>query len=350
MPKLSWSLCALPLLIMAGCTGGPSTTPSAEKPAENTEAAGSSEAASTLKPITGEFKVALLTPGPVSDAGWSAMAYEGLKGIESGEKATIANEVASGAKIRDAMRSFAQEGFQLIIGHGFEYNEPAVELAKDFPNTVFVSSSGGEFGPNSGAFRFYLEQGFYLAGILAAESSQTGKIATVGIDGIPSIASTFKAFEAGAKSAKPNITVIRMSLAQNADIQAANQATLSAIDQGADVVIQQANQAAQGVFNAAKERNIKAIGANLNQNDNESGAVIASAVIVAKPAFMDLAKRVREGTYKGGIELYGMEQKAIDFIVNPAWAGKLAPEAMQKVETARQDILSGKLKVPKDEF
>lgn len=303
-----------------------------------------------MKPITGDFKVALITPGPVSDAGWSAMAYEGLKGIQEATGAKIANEVAGGAKIKDSMRSFAQDGYQLIIGHGFEYNEPAIELSKDFPDTTFVSSSGGKFTRNAGAFRFYLEQGFYLAGILAAETTKTGKIATVGIDTIPSIVSTFKAYEAGAKSVKPNIQIIRMSLAMNTDIQAAKQAALSAIDQGADVLIHQANAAAQGVFDAAKEKGVFAIGANLDQNSNSSGAVLASATIVAKPAFIALAEEVKAGKHKGGIQLFGMKEGAIDFVMNPALAGKVSPEAMQKVENARKEIEAGKLVVPKDNF
>lgn len=303
-----------------------------------------------MKPITGEFKVALITPGPVSDAGWSAMAYDGLKGIQAATGAKIANEVAGGAKIKDSMRSFAQDGYQLIIGHGFEYNEPAVELSKDFPDTVFISSSGGKFSRNAGAFRFYLEQGFYLAGILAAETTKTGKIATVGIDTIPSIASTFKAYEAGAKSVKPNIQIIRMSLAMNTDIQATKQAALSAIDQGADVLIHQANAAAQGVFDAAKEKGVFAIGANLDQNSNSSGVVLASATIVAKPAFVALAEAVKAGKHKGGIQLFGMKEGAIDFVMNPALAGKVSPEAMQKVENARKEIEAGKLVVPKDNF
>ena len=278
------------------------------------------------------------------------MAYEGLKGIQAATGAKIANEVAGGAKIKDSMRSFAQDGYQLIIGHGFEYNEPAIELSKDFPDTVFVSSSGGKFTRNAGAFRFYLEQGFYLAGILAAEMTKTGKIATVGIDTIPSIVSTFKAYEAGAKSVKPDIQIIRMSLAMNTDIQAAKQAALSAIDQGADVLIHQANAAAQGVFDAAKEKGVYAIGANLDQNSNSSGAVLASATIVAKPAFIALAEEVKAGKHKGGIQLFGMKEGAIDFIMNPALAGKVTPEAMQKVESARKEIEAGKLVVPKDNF
>lgn len=346
--KVAWmSLLSLPLL-MLGCapSGDSKSTPTSAAKSDSTP----TEVVSQLKPITGEFKVALITPGPVSDAGWSAMAYAGLKGIGEATGAKTSNEVASGAKIKDAMRSFAQDGYQLIIGHGFEYNDPAVALAKDFPSTVFVSSSGGKFAPNAGALRFYLEQGFYLAGILAADMSKTGKIATVGIDGIPSIASTFKAFEAGAKSVKPEIQVIKMSLAMNTDIQAAKQAALSAIDQGADVLIHQANAAAQGVFDAAKQKGVYALGANLDQNDNPSGAVLASAIIVAKPAFVELAQQVKAGTYKGGIQLFGMDRGAIGFVMNPALAGKVPAATMQKVEEARKQIESGKLEVPKDEF
>ena len=334
----------IPLLLAAlvGCSSSPTVS--------STQASSKDAISEPMKPITGDFKVALITPGPVSDAGWSAMAYEGLKGIQEATGAKIANEVAGGAKIKDSMRSFAQDGYQLIIGHGFEYNEPAIELSKDFPDTTFVSSSGGKFTRNAGAFRFYLEQGFYLAGILAAETTKTGKIATVGIDTIPSIVSTFKAYEAGAKSVKPNIQIIRMSLAMNTDIQAAKQAALSAIDQGADVLIHQANAAAQGVFDAAKEKGVFAIGANLDQNSNSSGAVLASATIVAKPAFIALAEEVKAGKHKGGIQLFGMKEGAIDFVMNPALAGKVSPEAMQKVENARKEIEAGKLVVPKDNF
>ena len=338
------SLLCLPVLLL-GCNGGASgsgstDTPSTDKPAVPT---------STLKPVEGEFKVALITPGEVSDAGWSAMAYQALKGVEAVTGAKVSNEVAGGTKIKDSMRSYAQEGYHLVFGHGFEYNEPGVELAKDFPNTVFVSSSGGKTASNAGAFRFYLEQGFYLAGIMAAEMSKTGKIATVGLVGIPSIDSTFKAFEAGAKSVKPEIKVVNIGLQNGTDVAAAKQATLSAIGEGADFVIHQANNAAKGVFDACEEKGVYAFGANSDQNDNSS-AVIASAIINAKPAFIDLAERVKTGKYVGGVELFGLDKGAIDFIVNPALAGKVSPEAMAAVENARAEIKAGKLVVPKDEF
>ena len=262
--------------LLAGCSGG-------------VQPGGSVEAVED----DGVFSVALLTPGSVSDSGWNAMAYEGLMAIESGLGATVQNMEATDAQIRDAMRSYAQQDFELILGHGYEYNAPGTEVGKDFPGTVFVSSSGGEFTENSGTFRFYLEQGFYLAGYMAAKMSKTGKIAAIGFNGIPSIKSTFRGFVAGAKAANPDIIVIEPEMDNDADLSAFKQQTLAVIDEGADFVIHQANDRAQAVFDACKERGIYAFGANADQNSNVSGVVIASAVIIAKPAYVSLA-RARE--------------------------------------------------------
>lgn len=336
MKGFAW-LGALAALAVVGCTGGAKDSGQAS-PAPGTTGE------------SGSFKVALLTPGPVSDAGWSAMAYDGLQAIQQDLSAEISNQEAKDTQIKDAMRSYAQKGYQLVFGHGFEYNEPAIEVAKDFPNTVFVSSSGGATADNVGAFRFYLEQGFYLAGYLAGLSTKTGTVAMIGGDDVPSIRSTFKGFRAGAEAAKPGIKVIEVFTGNGQDIAKAKQATLGAISEGADFVIHQANAAAQGVFDACKEKGVWAFGANLNQNDNASGAVVASATIVAGPAFLTLAKAVKDGSFKGSVVLMGMDAGAIDFVVNPAFQEKLDAAALSKVEELRAKIMSGALTVPKDEF
>src|SRR5690349_3013754 len=169
---------AVALVFLVGCSGGvkDSTTPSESAVQDD-----------------GVFKVALLTPGSVSDSGWNAMAYEGLTAIKEELGCDVDNKAATDAQIKDAMRSYAQKDYDLVIGHGYEYNAPGVEMAKLFPSTVFVSSSGGETATNAGAFRFYLEQSFYLAGYVAGSMSKTGKVAAVGFNSIPSIKSTFKA-------------------------------------------------------------------------------------------------------------------------------------------------------------
>lgn len=298
----------------------------------------------------GVFEVALLTPGSISDAGWNAMAFDGLTAIEEELGAEVANREATDAQIKDAMRSYAQKDFDLIIGHGYEYNAPGVEMARTFPSTVFVSSSGGETYPNAGAFRFYLEQGFYLAGYSAAKLSKTGKVAAIGFNSIPSIKSTFKAFAAGAKAANKDIMVIEPEMGMDDDIAKFKLATLAAIDAGADVVIHQANDRAQGVFDACKEKGALAFGANADQNTNESGVVVASAVIVARPAFVELARMVKEGTYTGSITLMGMDKGAIDFVWNGRLSERIPKSLVTEISALQVKIKDGSLVVPKDEF
>jgi len=298
-----------------------------------------------------EFKVALLTPGPVNDAGWSAMAYEGLQTMKKDLGATVDNQEAGGTKIRDAMRSYAQKGYKLVIGHGYEYNEPAVEVAKDFPETVFVSSSGDKTAPNAGAFRFALEQGCYLAGYAAAKLSKTGKVGSVAVYNYPSIVSTLRAYAAGAKAANPNIVVIEpVYFGTEGDVAKAKQATEQVIAQGADFIIHQANAAASGVFAACKEGKVNAIGTNADQNGDSSGAVVMSAYIVAGPAFTELAKTVKDKRYKGEVQLFGMEKGGIDFAFRPDYESSVPEPLRSEIATLKENIKSGKVVVPMDKF
>lgn len=328
--------------VVFGCTGGSgSATDTKENPPETKAPAA----------VTKQLKVALLTPGPVNDNGWSAMAYSGLKEIEGALHAEVNNQETKEAQIKDAFRSYAQKGYNLIFGHGFEYYKPATEVAKDFPNTVFVSSSGaGEAPANVGSFRFCLEEGFYICGYMAGMMTKTGSVAMIGGDDVPSIRSTFEAFKAGASAAKPDIKVIETFTGDGQDVAKAKQATEAAIAQGADFVIHQANAAAKGVFDACKEKKIYAFGANLDQNSDPSGVVIASAVINAKPAFLTLATKVQDGEFKGGVTLMQMKDNAIDFIVNPALMAQVPDEVKAKLAGLKDQIKTDTIKVPRKEF
>ncbi len=335
----------LALVALAGC--GSSDDKSAST-APTADAKGASDAKA---PTGRKLKVALLTPGPISDAGWNALGYEGLVAIKDDLGADVQNQEATGPKIKDAMRTYAQQNYDLVFGHGFEYNEIGVDVAKDFPKTVFISSSGGKTSANAGAFRFYLEQGCYLAGVLAAKMTKTGTIGSVAVQNYPSIVSTLQAYEAGARSVNPKIKIIPTAyFGTEGDISKAKQATESVISQGADFVIHQANSAAQGVFDAAKAKGIYAFGTNADQNSNASGVVIASATIIAKPAFLELAKQVQAGTYKGSVQLFGMDKGAIDFVINPALASKVPAEVQKALEGMKAKIKAGTLIVPKAEF
>ena len=88
------------------------------------------------------FRVALLTPGPVSDAGWNAAAFDGLQLIKKklGAKTALV-QTTSPADFEGAFRDFGSRGFNLIFAHGFEYTDTALRVARYFPKTIFVVTS-----------------------------------------------------------------------------------------------------------------------------------------------------------------------------------------------------------------
>jgi len=299
------------------------------------------------KTATNQFRVALLSPGPVSDAGWNAAAYEGLQRIEKELNAQITQiETKTPAEFEEAFRAFARKDYQLIFGHGFEFQDAAAAVAPDFPKTVFITTSGNTVRPNVAPMVFELEHATYLAGALAAMMSKSGKLGMVGGMEIPPVASTFDAFAAGAQSIKPDIKVIRSFIGNWEDVGAARQAALALMDQGCDFLIHNADAAAAGVFQAAAERNVFVFGANKNQNDVDPQHIIASCVSNIPVAFVEMAQRVRDGRFEGKVYRLGMPEGVVSFELNAKLQTQIPPEALTRIDEIRKQIIAGTVLVP----
>lgn len=297
------------------------------------------------------FKVALLSPGPVSDAGWNALAYEGLLAIRDQLGAEIAQvEVKNPGQFEDAFRDFARRGYALVFGHGFEFQDAAAAVAPDFPDTVFITTSGNTVRPNVAPLRFMLEEATYLEGMLTALLSKSGKAGAVGGMAIPSVTSTIAAYEAGAKAVKPEFQVVTSYVGNWEDVGAAKEAALALVQQGADFLFHNADAAGLGVFQAAQQGGVLAFGANKNQNAVAPEVVLASAVIDIPKGFLTVARQVKDKTFVARVEKLGMRDGVISLQYNDALAARIPPEVRARVDAAQQAILAGTLVPPAAEF
>ena len=166
-----------------------------------------------------KFKVALLLPASITDGGWNAFAYDGLKAIEKELGAKISHIESRTPTDQEAhFRDYAMDGYQLIFGHGFGYQDPAKQVAPDFPETVFITSTGNTVTDNISPMVFAIEEPVYLLGIIAGLMTQTNKIGIVGGQNITAINSMFSAFEQGAKSVNPDVAVRRAYVGSWVDI------------------------------------------------------------------------------------------------------------------------------------
>ena len=299
------------------------------------------------------FKVGLLTPGSINDGGWNNIAWQGLQRIKKDLGAQVSNqEVKSPAEIADGFRSYGKNGYALAFGHGFEFQDAAMAAGKQFPKTVFITTSGSSVAPNVSPMVFELEQATYLLGIIAARESKTGKAGLVGGIKLPSIDSTFLAFKAGAKSVNPQFEVKEIYTGNFDDLGAAKQATLTLIDAGCDFVFHQANEAGRGVFQACQERHVRCFGSNKNQNDMAPDVIVASAVLDVPSAFVYMAKLVHDHQFKPHIYWLGMNEGIVSLVWNDRLVGAhgVRPETVAEIRKIEQQIRSGKLEVPRGKF
>ena len=303
-------------------------------------------------PAATPFRVALLTPGSIRDGGWNQSAYEGLERIQKELGAEVAHqETKTPQDFQAGFRDFAARGFDLVFGHGFEFQDAAAAVAKDYPKTVFVTTSGSTVRENVAPIVFELEDATYLLGFAGARLSKTGKLGAVGGVKIPSVASTFTAFEGGAKAARPDAQVGVSYIGGWTDTAAAREAALAQIAGGADVLIHNANEAAAGFFQAVSESpGVLVFGANKNQNDASPEHVLASATLDVPAALVLVAKEVKSGQWKSRPLRFGLASGVIKVEWNPKLADRITPELKAELDKLQADIASGALVVPRGSF
>ena len=302
------------------------------------------------------FKVALLAPGSVSDAGWNALAFDGLEAIKKELGAQISHiESRTPADQEDHFRSYAQNGYNLIFGHGYEYQDPAKAVAPDFPGTVFITSSGSTILKNMAPIVFEMEEATYLLGVIAGMMTQTGKVGVVGGQNIPSINSTFMAFEGGVKAANPEAEVRRAYVGDWENIGKAKEIALAQINEGIDFIFHNANAAGRGVFEAMEiarqsGKDVYCFGSNRDQSHVSPTTILANAVI-SLDCFVRVAKSVKEGTFEAKTQFMTMSNdEAIQVVYNPELADQIPEHVKKRVEEVKSQILAKQLKVPRIHF
>ena len=349
-----FALGAIGALNMIGCS-----------PENNTESkpptTSGTVATSAGTPTTGnsKFKIALVMTGARSDNGWNAGGVKALEAVQkelnlSPDDVKSVDNQTSPEDREKSLKDFAAKKYNIVFAHGAEYQSIATKIEKDFPNTLFVISSGEKAGANTLPIILKLEDGAYLEGMLAAGMSKSGKIGAVGAMKIAPLERIFKAYELGAKSIKPNITVVPATYTEDwANAGLAKQQTLALLNQGCDVIIQDLDTAAQGVFNAVQEYNkhhpvpAYALGTNSDQNKDAPDVILASAPIYSEKAWIQIAKEAQAGTLKPSEKPYGMKEGVVDFIFNPAFSTKIPADLQTKIMDVKKKITDGTFDVMK---
>jgi basic membrane lipoprotein Med (substrate-binding protein (PBP1-ABC) superfamily) len=305
-------------------------------------------ACSSRETETPALRVALLTPGPISDQSWNGGAYQGLLWVRDSLGAAISHiQTKTPAEFEENFRQYGAQGYTVVFGHGFEFQDAAKRVAPDYPATTFVITSGTATGPNLAGIRFAFEEPSYIAGVLAARVSQTRAIGAIGGTELPPVKASFEAFAEGARSVDPNIRVVTSYVGNWDDAGAGKEQALAQISSGVDVIFQNADAAGLGVFQAAREtRKAWVFGSNGDQNAVAPEVTLGSVLIDLPKALLLVVREVKDGTFTPRVIALASPSGVVRFVVNPSIVGSLPPGAVAAVDSVRRALQEGTLHIP----
>jgi len=291
--------------------------------------------------------VALITPGSIADASWNAGAYAGLMKIRDSLGVPVSHvEARTPGEQEEALRTYGAQGYQVVFGHGFEFQDAAERVAALYPDVVFVITSGQRVKGNVVPIVFRLSEATYLAGMVAGSLTKTNRIGYVGGIELPPVRLAYEAWAAGARAVNPAVDSRSVYLNNFDDAVAGREASLALIQLGVDMLHHNADAAGLGVFQAAKDNpGVYVFGSNADQASLAPDRVLGSAVIDLAQSFLLIALEVKEDRFIPRVETFGLESGVVRYQPNPALAHLIPDRVLAKVRAAEAAIRGGQLKV-----
>ncbi|MGS5087660.1 BMP family lipoprotein [Hydrogenophaga sp. A37] len=279
------------------------------------------------------------------DKSFNQAGYDGAERWkkESG-KAYLEFEISNPAQREQAMRRMAERGADPIVGIGFSQGGAVEKTAKEFPKLKFAIIDSVVSLPNVQSIVFAEHEGSFLVGMMAAMVSKSGKVGFIGGMDIPLIRKFQCGYEQGAKYANPKVQFIGNMTgttpaawgdpARGAELAKAQFAS------GVDVVFAAAGGTGTGVYQAAKDAGKLAIGVDSNQNHLHPGTMLTSMVKRVDVAVYSAFKGITPG-----VTALGLKDGGVDYAMDEHNAKLVTADMKKKVDAAKADIISGKIKV-----
>ncbi len=307
----------------------------------------------SLLPKRGSARVGLVFDvGGRGDKSFNDAAYLGVARAE--EELGIEASYLEPGTTEDreaALRLFAARGFDLVIGVGFIFSSDIDAVARAYPRTHFagIDYAPGPAGipPNVAALAFREEEGSFLVGAVAGLMSQTHHVGFVGGMTGPLVRKFEYGYAAGVRTACPACVVHAAYAGPTPDAfrdPAKGKALANAqIAAGSDVIYHASGATGHGVFEAAAEAHIMAIGVDADQHDEMPEAVITSMIKRADVAVFDVVKTTLAGRFQGGMNVFGLKEAGVDYVHEGPHASRLPMDVKRKVEELRAAVVEQRI-------
>ncbi len=282
-----------------------------------------------------EITAAFVYIGPIGDMGWTYAHDQGRLALEAAlpnVKTTYVENVAEGsADSERIIRQLAQDGAKIVVTTSFGYMDATINVAKDFPDTVFIHISGYKTADNVGTAFAKIEEPRYVSGYIAGKMSASGNLGYVAAFPIPEVIRGINAFTLGVRAANPAATVKVVWTNTWFNPQDERLAAEALLEGGADVLAQ--HQDTAGPSQAAEAAGKYSIGYDSDQASSAPKAVLTSVVFNWGPFYIQTAQQVLDGTWTTN-QYWGSWQ---DGVVDLAPVSDLVPAEIATEAAAMAD-------------
>jgi len=304
----------------------------------------------------GAAHAADITPAVVFDMGgkfdksFNESVHDGAEAFTKASGIAVREfEPQNDTQREQALRNFARRGQSPIIAVGFNQASAVKAVAAEFPTLKFVIIDAVADAPNVQSILFREEQGSYLAGMLAALRSGTGKIGFVGGMDVPLIRKFACGYTQGARAVNPQAEVLQNMTGSTpaawSDPIRGAELTRSQIERGADVVFQAAGATGVGVLQAAADAGKFGIGVDSNQNPLHPGHVLTSMVKQLDVVTRSTLETARAGNWRPGVQVLGLAEDGVGLAFDANNAPVVTAEMRGRIDQAKADIIAGRINV-----
>ncbi|MFT9816436.1 BMP family lipoprotein [Lysinibacillus sp. NPDC056185] len=292
-----------------------------------------------------DYKIGiLLSDAGLGDESFNDSAFKGLEKARDELGILFDYKEAPDGNYEQKLEELVEEKYNVIIGLGFSVQEALEKTAKKYPDQQFVLIDGQSDVANITSITFKEQEGSFLLGMIAAMTSKTGKIGFIGGVDIPVIHHFENGFIEGAKYFNPNIEIISEYSGSFDDADAGAAIAERYIKNKLDFIYHAAGFTGFGAIKKAEEMGIYAAGVDIDQFYIAEKTVVTSMLKNVDQAVFKIAKTLDE---EGKIS-----EKSLSFGLADNGVGladirviKLTPEQQAAIEKAKEDIVSGKIKV-----
>ncbi len=298
------------------------------------------------------LKVALILPGRIDDVSWNQAMYEGVmrvkKEMGGAIEVKVTEEVYNVADTEPALRDFASLGYDLVIGHGFQFQETMMKVAPQFPKVAFALASGYKLKPNVAIYDVNLQEGGYIMGIIAALMTKTKKVGVIGGVDVAEISRGHRGFKLAVKSIDPKIKIMELFTGDWRDAAKAKEGAISMYDAGADIIWHSGDGIGLGVVAAAKEKNKLVLGNVANQQKLAPNNVLSSVEYDWTPVIRDMVRDIKAGKYGNNKYLITFASGGINISPFGNLAGRVPASAKAKIEETLKKLAANKIMFPSE--